>query len=359
VVLAARLVAPACRDGNSWRLLAPSTVADRSATLERRGKASPTSNGEEHVEAMIMQMTANLAIDAKDQIGEGPAWDAAGRRFVWSDNATGIIHEAKADGVGGWRETQQWNLDRPVGAAVPRANGGFVVAGGVDIFFLHEDGSTEAFARLDADPDRVLINDAKCDPQGRLWAGTRSRDFTPGEAALFRIDPNGAVVTVLEDVSLSNGLDWSPDGSVFYYIDTVPRTLDAFNFDAATGTISNRRNVITVEFGHGMPDGMAVDREGCLWVAIIGSGVVQRYAPSGALLARIGISTPAVTSCAFGGDDGGDLLITSIGRRLPDALLQFGCTMEMLEGAGKAPGAGGVFVCRPGVTGAPASQFAG
>jgi sugar lactone lactonase YvrE len=308
---------------------------------------------------MIVQITASLAIDAKDQIGEGPAWDAAGQRFVWSDNATGIIHEARADGAGGWRETRQWNLARPLGAAIPRASGGFVVAGGVDIFFLNEDGSTEPFARLDADPDRVLINDAKCDPQGRLWAGTRSRDFTLGEAALFRIDPDGAVTKALEKVSLSNGLDWSPDGSVFYFIDTVPRTLDAFDFDGGTGAISNRRNFMTVEFGQGMPDGMAVDREGFLWVAIIGSGAVQRYAPSGTLLARIGISTPAVTSCAFGGPDGGDLLITSIGRRLPDALLRFGCTMEMLEGAGNAPGAGGVFVCRPGATGAPATPFAG
>jgi sugar lactone lactonase YvrE len=304
-------------------------------------------------------MVAQLAIDAKDQVGEGPTWDAVEQRFIWSDNATGVVHEARADGAGGWRETKRWDLDRPVGAVIARAGGGFVVAGGVDIFFLNEDGSTEPFAKLDADPGVVTINDAKCDPQGRLWVGTRPLNFGMNLAALYRIDPDASVTLALTGVSLSNGLDWSPDGKTFYYIDTIARTLDAFDFDGASGRIENKRNVMTVPFGDGMPDGMTVDREGGLWVAIIGSGVAQRFAPDGTLLACVEISTPAVTSCAFGGPDGGELLITSIGRRLPPALAQFGCSLEVLEAAGVAPGGGGVFVCRPGVTGAPATRFSG
>jgi sugar lactone lactonase YvrE len=305
-------------------------------------------------------MKAKLAIDCRDTIGEGPAWDAAGRRLLWLDNAFGIVHEAKLDALGTWRQSRRWNLDRLTGAAVPRAKGGLAVVSGTEILTLNEAGEIEPLARIDADAKAVRFNDAKCDAQGRLWAGTMAHDFTPGISALYRIDPDGAVTTMLRDVGLSNGLDWSPDGTTFYYIDSFTASVDAFDFDAVRGTISRRRKIVTIPASDGGLDGMTVDREGCLWLAIFGPGEVRRYSPDGALLMRVETSAPAVTSCAFGGPDGEDLLITSASLRIPDPVLPIiGWSLEMADNAATAPGAGGVFVCRPGVTGKPATPFAG
>jgi sugar lactone lactonase YvrE len=217
-----------------------------------------------------------------------------------------------------------------------------------------------SFAQIDADPNLVHLGDGKCDPQGRLWLGTQPNDFTPGHCALYRLDPDGTVATLLEGVGLSNGLDWSPDGNTLYYIDSLTRSLDAFDFDARDGTIARRRSVVKIGIGEGGFDGMTVDREGCLWVAVFGPGEVHRYSARGELLARVQISAPAATSCAFGGADGGDLFITSASIRLPPGVVSLiGCSAEVAETSATAPGAGGLFVCRPGATGIPATPFAG
>lgn len=306
---------------------------------------------------MIARATAQFTINARDRIGEGPAWDAAGGRLLWSDNELGIIHEARSDGAGGWCETKRWELGRPIAAAIPRAAGGMVVAGGVDVFFLSEAGASTAFVRIDADPAIVRLNEAKCDARGRLWAGTIVADFTAGLGALYRIDPDGAVTTVLRGVTISNGLDWSPDGRTFYYIDSLTLAVAAFDFNMTRGTLGERRDVVKVPRGEGGPDGMAIDREGCLWVAVVGAGEVRRYSPAGKLLSCVAIGTAGATSCAFGGSDGGELFITSLGRRMPDIALSLGFTDAMMDNSG--PQAGGLFVCRPGATGAPAAPFAG
>lgn len=308
---------------------------------------------------MVAKLAATLAIDAGDVIGEGPIWDAARERLLWSDVERGVIHEAMPDNPG-WRETRRWDVNRGIGAALPRKAGGLIVAGGAEIFVLDESGGATSFAQLDFDPKLVRFNDAKCDPQGRLWAGTIAVDFTPGRAALYRIDPDGRVTTVLNDVTISNGLDWSPDGKIFYYVDSFNLTVDAFDFDPAGGTISNRRTIVTLERGEGGPDGLTVDRDGYIWVAVVGSGEVRRYSPSGALETRVGVPVPLVTSCAFGGPECEDLLITSIGHLPPDPALEKldqGLASKMSDSPG--PGAGGVFVCRPGPKGMPATPFAG
>lgn len=314
----------------------------------------------------VNRMKASLAIRAGDKIGEQPTWDATNERLLWCDNAIGVIHEAKPDGSG-WRETRRWNLGRHIGATVPRAKGGLIVAAGTGIFTLQEAGDLEPFATLDADPKLVGLNDARCDSQGRLWAGTLGNDLitskgsvNTGRGALYRIDPDGTVVTILQNVTLSNGLDWSPDGSTFYYIDSHTLCIDAFDFDTARGSIGNRRTVVAIERGEGMPDGMTVDSEGCLWVAVLGSGEVRQYSPEGTLRGCIEVPAPAVTSCAFGGPDGRDLFITSASVRLPDATQTiYGFSAQMVEKSSLAKEAGGVFVCRPGAIGKPAMAFAG
>jgi sugar lactone lactonase YvrE len=308
----------------------------------------------------MIHIEATLAVDACDMIGEGPVWDVVGRRLLWLDNAVGLVHEATSDGKRSWRESKRWNLGRTTGAAVPRSRGGLMVAGGTEIFTLSEAGDTAPFARIDADPQSVKLNDAKCDRQGRLWAGTYAHDFRPGAGALYRIDPDGSVTTVLRDVGLSNGMDWSPDGKTFYYIDSFTSSVDAFDFDAARGTISRRRSVVTVPKGEGGLDGMTIDNEGCLWLAVFGTSEVRRYTADGELLSRVRTTAPNVTSCAFGGTDAGLLFITTAAIRLPDPILPLvGYTAEKADEAAAAPGAGGLFVCRPGVSGLPETPFAG
>jgi sugar lactone lactonase YvrE len=312
-------------------------------------------------------LKATLAVDSQDIIGEGPAWDPARGRILWCDNSVGLIHEARSNGTNSWHETRRWMLNRSIAAAVPRTAGGLVVASGVEILTLSDAGDIRSFARLDADPQSVKLNDAKCDSRGRLWAGTRDTDFgvpgrkiAPGRAALYRIEPDGAAVKMLTGATLSNGLDWSPDGSIFYFIDTYSRTVDAFDFDADKGSISNRHNVVTLYADEGLPDGMTVDRDGNLWVAIAGAGEIRCYSPKGSLLTRVQVATPTVTSCAFGGIAGSDLFITTARVRLP-AIALSGLTQgfSLEVGDSREPGAGGLYVCRPGMTGLPAYDFAG
>jgi sugar lactone lactonase YvrE len=298
---------------------------------------------------------AELAIACADAIGEAPVWDAAGDRLLWVDHALGVIHEAKARGAL-WRETRRWSLQRHLAAALPRAHGGLLVAGGLQVFTLDEVGNPTPFAAIDADPSQMRTNEAKCDAQGRLWVGTLSLKFRPG-AALYRIEPDGVVTAVLQNVALANGFDWSPDGSKFYFIDTLTASIDVFDFDAAAGTITNRRSIVKIEWGAGGANGMTVDREGCLWVALTGGGEVRRYTPEGGLLERVTISIPGATSCAFGGPECTDLFITSRSGRMPEIALTIGVPAEKMESTG--PEAGALFVCRPGVRGNPAHPFAG
>lgn len=301
-------------------------------------------------------MKATLAIGSRDVIGEGPAWDAANQRLLWSDMESGIVHAARYDSSAGWRETNRWELHRSLAAAMPRARGGLILASGVEFLTLDERGNVANFARLDADPTLVRLNDAKCDPRGRVWAGTLAFDFS-SRGALYRVDPDGTVTTMLDGLAIANGMDWSPDGSIFYFTESLSRRIEAFDFDVARGTISGRRTLVEIGYGEGGPNGLTVDNEGCVWVAVTGSGEVRRYSPAGALLTRVSIATPGATSCAFGGSDGATLFITSLGRRMPEVARKIGLTDAMMNNDG--PQSGALFVCQPGTTGRPATAFAG
>jgi sugar lactone lactonase YvrE len=305
----------------------------------------------------MITLTASVAIAALDKIGEGPVWDVRGQRLIWVDHAGEGVREARPDGTGGWQESGRWNLGRTVSAALPRTNGGLLIAGGNELLLLDESGHQSAlFARLAFDPNACRLNDVKCDSRGRLWASTYATDFSP-RAALYRIDPDGVIATVLANVSLGNGLDWSPDGATFYFIDSLECTVDAFDCDLERGTLANRRTVVRIEPTAGVPNGMMGDREGCLWVALTCGACVRRYAPDGALLAQVNIAVPGATSCAFGGINGGDLFITSRTGRVPEIIKALGVREDMMESSG--PSAGALFVCRPGPLGARASLFAG
>jgi sugar lactone lactonase YvrE len=308
---------------------------------------------------MVDVILAQVAIRSRDVIGEGPIWDSVEKRILWSDNEHGVVHGAKQVGPEEWQECARWELGRPIAGVIPRARGGFIVAGGPEIFLWDESGKSSPFARLDIGGTHVRVNEVKCDPQGRLWAGTRAEDLESPAGVLYRIDPSGSVRQMLKGVAISNGMDWSPDGSTMYFIDSARRSVDAFDFDPISGEITFRRPVVVPEWGDGAPDGMTVDSEGCLWVAQVGSKAVVRYEPGGAPICRVEISTPAVTSCAFGGDELQHLFITSLGRPIPDIAVKYGCRPEMIRLSGSAPDGGSLFVCRPGVVGRLPTRFAG
>jgi sugar lactone lactonase YvrE len=305
----------------------------------------------------VITLKASIAIEAHDKIGEGPVWDARGKRLLWVDHAGEAVREALPDGTGGWKEGRRWDLGRIVCAALPRAQGGLLVAGGNEVVLLDESsGGCKPFARLDFDSSACRLNDVKCDARGRLWASSYSTDFSP-RAAVYRIDPDGSSTKVLGNVSLGNGFDWSPGGATFYFIDSLECTVDAFDCDLARGTLANRRTVVRIPPTHGVPNGMTVDAEGCLWVALTGGARVRRYAPDGKVLAQVDIDVPGATSCGFAGTEGRDLFITSRTGRVPEIIKALGLREDMMESSG--PLAGALFVCTPGARGIPVTPFAG
>jgi sugar lactone lactonase YvrE len=175
-----------------------------------------------------------------------------------------------------------------------------------------------------------------------------------------RVDPDGGVEPLLDDVGLANGLGWSPDGGTCYFIDTAKLSVDAFDYDSSSGRIRNRRTLVDVERGTGAPDGMAVDHDGHLWVAVPFTGEVRHYSPEGQLLDRVVLPTRLPTSCCFAGPDGAELFVTSLSIDVPPELCaHLGISDEAATSAAADQLGGALFVCRPGATGPPATPFAG
>jgi sugar lactone lactonase YvrE len=178
---------------------------------------------------------------------------------------------------------------------------GWLLAAGRGFAHLSLDGSLRPIAEVA--PDGTRMNDAACDPQGRFWAGTKAHDNRAGGGALYRLDRDGRTELILDGLTISNGLGWSLDGATMYLIDTIPGIIQAFAFDAERGTISDRRVLVDIPEGLGAPDGMTVDADGDLWVAIWGGGAVHRYSPNGELREALHVPAAQTTSCAFAGPE--------------------------------------------------------
>jgi sugar lactone lactonase YvrE len=283
---------------------------------------------------------AELVLDARNELGEGPVWDDEEGCIWWVDIMAGAVH--RLDPASGDHTVTE--IGQPVGALGLRRGGGLVLAVR-DGFALLEAGLTgfRLVAEVEADRPDLRMNDGACDRLGRFWAGTMALDERPDAGRLYRLDPGGAVTTVLEPVSISNGLAWSPDGATLYYVDTPTCAVDAFDFDAETGALDGRRRVAAIEPAAGFPDGLTVDETGDLWVALWEGGCVRRYSPAGELTGVVSLPASRVTSCAFGGDALDELWITTA---LPDD-------------PASEPAAGGLFRVRPGVRGLAPSRFAG
>jgi len=265
--------------------------------------------------------------------GEGPIWDVAAGCLRWVDMLRGdVLTLAAGD-----------RIDRlhvgPVAAAIrPRATGGLVVAVQRGFALIDPDGAIVESPELWADPT-VRMNEGACDPQGRFYCGSMAYDISPGRGTLYRLDPDRTATAVLTGVGISNGLAWRAGGTEALYVDTLTRRVDVLDFDAARGAFGERRPFVTIADESGYPDGIALDAEGGVWVALWEGAAVHRYDPDGELSAVVEVPVERVTACAL---DGGNLFITT----------------SAVDDPGN-PLAGAVFRAQVGVSAAPIGAFAG
>jgi sugar lactone lactonase YvrE len=286
-----------------------------------------------------------LELDARATLGEGPSWDPSSQRLTWVDIEGCRLHRYSPPSG----EDESTQLEQMIGVAVVRRSGGYVL-GLANGFHAYdpERGSLTALGDPEEDLPGNRFNDGKCDPAGRFWAGTMALSQEEGKGSLYCLHLDGTVEKKLDSVTISNGLDWSLDERTMYYIDTPTRRVTAFAYDRDSARIGNPRTVVRIPDGMGEPDGMTIDAEGMLWIALWGGSMVGRWNPAdGELIARIDMPVSQPTSCAFGGPDLETLFITSA---------RSGLSEDALE---SQPQAGGLFSCRPGVQGLPAAQFRG
>lgn len=272
--------------------------------------------------------------------GEGPVWHPSwgGLRFV--DMLAGDILTADlATGA-----VTRTHIGEVAAAFRPRVGGGLVAANERGFLLLADDGTIEHLGEVWSDPT-IRMNEGGCDPHGRFYCGSMAFAGTPGAGTVYRLDPDRRVSVVLTDVTISNGLAWAPEQHLAYYIDTRTQRVDAFDYDPARGIVAeSRRPIVTIPGEHGGPDGMTVDAEGYLWVAMWGGSAVRRYAPDGRLDGVVELPVTQVTACTFGGSNLDELYITTSRQGLPE---------------GKQPSAGAIFVAETGVRGLPVLPFAG
>lgn len=279
-------------------------------------------------------MRADQVTAAVAQHGEGPVWSERWGGLRWVDMLKGEILSLRRDGAVNRRK-----VGGVVAALRPRAFGGAVLALERGFALEEPNGSLTDLGAVWSD-EGIRMNDGGCDPDGRFYCGSMAYDQAPGAAALYRLDPDRSVHVVLEDVTISNGLEWSPDGARAYYADTATRRIDVFDYDMHSG-LANRRPF--VEIG-GHPDGLTVDSQGGVWVALYGGGAVQRYTAQGGLSERIDVPTPQVTACTLGGPRLDELYITT--------------SQDDIDPADD-PLAGALFRAQVAVAGLPARGFAG
>jgi len=254
----------------------------------------------------------------------------------WVDMLAGDVLSLSADG-----DVRRNHVGSVAAALRPRRGGGAVI--GVERGFALEDpdGSLTLLPGLWSGDD-VRMNEGGCDPDGRFYCGSMAYDQRPGAASLYRLDADLTVHVVLDGITVSNGLEWSPDGSHAYYNDTATHRISVFDYDPESG-LTGRRTFTEIPDG-GRPDGLTVDSEGGVWTAISNRGAVHRYAPDGRLEEVVEVPARKVTACTFGGTQLTELFITTSREGVPD---------------GEDPLAGSLFRASPQVAGRPAREFAG
>jgi sugar lactone lactonase YvrE len=281
------------------------------------------------VSAEVEQVTGVVAYH-----GEGPVWSPRWGGLRWVDMLAGDILSLRSDGM-----IERRHVGEVAAALRPRRGGGAVI--GIERGFALEDsdGGIRALGELWNDAS-VRMNEGGCDPDGRFYCGSMASDQRRGAASLYRLDPGGRVQVVLQGLTVSNGLEWSPDGTLAYHNDTATYTIAVYAYHRDAG-LTNRRVLASLEH---RPDGLTVDAEGGVWTALSDGGAVRRYTPGGELDAVIEVPARKVTACTFGGADLDELFITTSREGLAP---------------GDDPLAGALFRAVPGVRGLPVREFAG
>lgn len=291
----------------------------------------------------------NQRVEVVDQhkcyLGESPVWDHLNHKILWVDIVKGEIHQLNTINL----KKKVYKTGQSVGAVNLCSTGVLLVALQNNLGFIKENGENPVMYILpdvDVEPG-TRFNDAKCDPAGNLWAGTMNLSGKKGGGKLIMLDGELKTSVKISQVSVSNGMAWSNDHSTFYYIDSRERGVVAYNYNLSTTKITKKRKVIRIPLEMGIPDGMTIDKEGMLWIALWKGGKITRWDPStGRCLFTVSLPVSQVTSCTFGGENFGDLYITSA---------RSGLTENELN---KEPLAGSLFIVRNiGVKGNPPFQF--
>ena len=288
-----------------------------------------------------MPVTAEPVGDVAAVLGEGPYWRPEDEALLWVDVARGLLHMTRVQ-LG---ETITIELDT-VSAAFPAVGGGLVTVGGHRLM-LRATRPGEGWAgRIIAEAparDGVRFNDASVDPAGRVWVGSMDIKEKEPLGTLYRLDSGGTLTPVVKGATVSNGIGWSPDGTRMYYNDSPMRRIDMFDYDQATGEAFERRMFADLSGADGFPDGLTVDADGYVWVAMFAGGALRRFTPAGHQDAVIPLPVSQPTSCAFGGPGMADLFVTTAYRDLSEA-------QRAAE-----PLAGRLLRLRPGPVGLPSS----
>jgi sugar lactone lactonase YvrE len=275
-------------------------------------------------------------------LGEGVRWDDRRDELLRVDILAGRVYRDRIADDGSLVPVRTYDLSGTVSAIAPIVgDDGWLISLDRGIAHLSPDGSVRRIVEIA--PEGSRTNDAACDPQGRFWAGTMSE--RPGAAALYRMEADGRTEMMLDGLTISNGLGWSPDGHTMYVADSGPATVRAFDFDGDRGTISNARVLIDQAGGPGTPDGLSVDADGDLWVAMWGAGRINQYAADGVLRQQLIVPAEQATCCAFAGPGLHRLYVTTATEDFDD------------EQRRADPAAGLVYRFETLATGTPAAPF--
>lgn len=286
---------------------------------------------------MLSLPRPRVANDEVFELAEGPLWDPVRSELLWVDIDAGLVLRGRLNEDDAIEIVGRITLPRTVGAVAVAPDGALVLAIGEEVWRRSRGGELRRIARVCDSAGARRLNDGKPDPAGRFVVGTLLRTGRSDAETLVRIEHDGSVTTLDDDLTLSNGLAWSGDGRRLYSADTYARRVHVRDYDAETGETGVRS--IHLSFDEGAPDGMCMDADDHLWIAMWGLGQVRRYAPDGSLVARVDLPAPHTTCPAFAGPDLDVLVITTATENLtPEQRRRF-------------PDSGRLFTLRPGVRG--------